>query len=270
MGSAPIRGKRPSLAVWTLYEDEEHLPNVGTLESVHIGAIVDTSAERIQSAEIPNKKQRRSIAEKRRIVEETLATGASVARVARAHGVNANQLFQWRRLYRAGRLGGTPAAVAKASKLLPVHLAVHGIASAKYPERAALVLGLDSKSEEDGLLQTREIADLVLTADLVTLSACDTGVGRLQGEGGNASLQRAFLLSGAKATLSTLWTADDTFTAGLIKEFYRNLAAGMDKGSALRKAKLDLMKRFGDQAMPFYWAGFVLDGESSLPLFSRQ
>ena len=151
-----------------------------------------------------------------------------------------------------------------------LHLAVHGIASAKYPERAALVLGRDSKSEEDGLLQTREIANLTLNADLVTLSACDTGVGRLQGEEGNASLQRAFLLAGAKATLSTLWTADDTFTAALVKQFYRNLADGMDKGSALRKAKLDLMKKFGDQAMPFYWAGFVLDGESASPLFSRQ
>lgn len=156
------------------------------------------------------------------------------------------------------------------AKFRVLHLAVHGIASATYPERAALVLGRDSKSEEDGLLQTREIADLVLNADLVTLSACDTGVGRLQGEEGNASLQRAFLLAGAKATLSTLWTADDTFTAALIKQFYNNLANGMDKGSALRKAKLGLMKQFGDQAKPFYWAGFVLDGESASPLFSRQ
>lgn len=89
------------------------------MESVHIGAIVDTSVERALSSAIP-KKQRRSIAEKRRIVEETLGAGASVARVARGHGVNANQVFQWRRLYRAGRLGGTPAAAASAIKLLPV------------------------------------------------------------------------------------------------------------------------------------------------------
>ena len=89
------------------------------MESVHIGAIVDTSVERAQSPVLP-KKQRRSIAEKRRIVEETLVAGASVARVARARGVNANQVFQWRRLYRAGRLGGTPAAAASAIKLLPV------------------------------------------------------------------------------------------------------------------------------------------------------
>jgi transposase len=62
-------------------------------------------------------RQRRSIAEKRRIVEETLAPGASVARVARAHGVNANQVFGWRRLYQAGRLGEKAG-----MKLLPVRV----------------------------------------------------------------------------------------------------------------------------------------------------
>ena len=156
------------------------------------------------------------------------------------------------------------------AKFRVLHLAVHGIANSKYPERAALVLGRDSKSQEDGLLQAREIADLVLNADLVILSACDTGVGRLQGEEGIASLQRAFLVAGAKATVSTLWTADDTFTAALIKQFYINLADGMDKGSALRQAKLDLIRKFGDKATPFYWAGFVLDGDSTSPLFRRR
>jgi transposase len=77
--------------------------------------MMGTSAERTALPVTP-KKQHRSVAEKRRIVEETLTEGASVARVARGHGVNANQVFQWRRLYRAGRLGGTPGA----AKLLPV------------------------------------------------------------------------------------------------------------------------------------------------------
>jgi transposase len=63
------------------------------------------------------KRQQRSVEEKRRIVEETLVEGASVARVARAHGVNANQVFGWRKLYLAGRLGGSGAV-----KLLPVHV----------------------------------------------------------------------------------------------------------------------------------------------------
>ncbi|MFI5117041.1 MAG: IS66-like element accessory protein TnpA [Terriglobales bacterium] len=65
---------------------------------------------------ITPKRQRRTAEEKRRIVEATLVEGASMARVARAHGVNANQVFQWRRLYRAGRPGGNPGAI----KLLPV------------------------------------------------------------------------------------------------------------------------------------------------------
>ena len=82
---------------------------------------MDTSRRSVREAGIVEKgplatvkRQLRSVEEKRRIVEETLAEGASVARVARAHGVNANQVFGWRRLYRAGRLGGG------AVKLLPV------------------------------------------------------------------------------------------------------------------------------------------------------
>ncbi len=71
-------------------------------------------ASRVSQTGAPPKRQRRTVEEKRRIVEETLGEGASVARVARAHGVNANQVFGWRRLYQAGRLGGG------AIKLLPV------------------------------------------------------------------------------------------------------------------------------------------------------
>ena len=74
-------------------------------------------ATRASSTGSRPKRQRRTEEEKRRIVEETLVEGASVARVARAHGVNANQVFGWRRLYLAGRLGGSGAI-----KLLPVHV----------------------------------------------------------------------------------------------------------------------------------------------------
>jgi hypothetical protein len=77
------------------------------------------------------------------------------------------------------------------SWLIFSHIAAHGIASAKFPGRAALVLGNDPKSGEDGLLQVREIRDLNLAADLVTLSACDTGVGVPEGEEGIAKLVRS-------------------------------------------------------------------------------
>lgn len=84
---------------------------------------MDTSQQvaiipRNKEGSVVPQRQRRSIAEKRRIVEETLLPGASVARVARAHGINANQVFGWRRLYLAGRLGGQKAGM----KLLPVRV----------------------------------------------------------------------------------------------------------------------------------------------------
>jgi transposase len=83
---------------------------------------MDTSTQQMVTvkASSTGKRQRRSIAEKRGIVEETSVEGASVARVARAHGVNANQVFYWRKLYQAGRLGASPAA-----QLLPVRVTAH-------------------------------------------------------------------------------------------------------------------------------------------------
>ena len=116
---------------------------------------------------------------------------------------------------------------------------------------------------EDGLLQVREIRDLRLRAELVTLSACDTGTGRLLGQEGIASLERAFLLAGAKSVIASVWPADDTYTIALMKRFYQHLVSGSDKGAALRQAKLDLLQEFVDQAIPIYWAGFILVGEGS-------
>ena len=148
-----------------------------------------------------------------------------------------------------------------------IHLATHGVASANFPDRAALLLGNSPGQGEDGLLQAREIRDLSLNADLVTLSACETGNGQLLGEEGIASLERAFLLAGAKAVIASLWTADDTFTISLMRRLYRHLEDGLDKGTALRQAKLDLINQFGPQALPVYWAGFKLVGDGSTAIF---
>src|SRR5687767_14107329 len=84
-------------------------------------------------------------------------------------------------------------------------------------------------SSDDGLLQVREIRDLPLRADLVVLSACETGSGKLLGEEGIASLERAFLLAGAKSVVASLWTADDIFTIALMKRFYEHLVEGTEK-----------------------------------------
>lgn len=144
-----------------------------------------------------------------------------------------------------------------------LHLAVHGISSTRFPDRAAVVLAVDPHREEDGLLQAREIGWLKLAAELVTLSACDTGVGRLQGQAGMANLVQAFLFAGARSVLATLWAADDVFTTALMKRFYRHLAEGKNLSAALRLAKLDMLEAFGDEATPFYWANFKMTGEGS-------
>ena len=151
-----------------------------------------------------------------------------------------------------------------------IHIAAHGIASAQFPDRAALVLGEDSTKRDDGLLQAREIRNLHLNADLVTLSACDTGTGRLQGEEGIASLERAFFYAGARSVLASLWTTSDVYTTTLMRHFYHHLAEGQDEGRALQQAKLELIQQFRDQAAPLFWAGFTLAGEASRPITSVQ
>lgn len=142
-----------------------------------------------------------------------------------------------------------------------LHLAVHGVADTKFPDRSALVFGSDPASHEDGLLQVREIDTLQLNADLVTLSACDTGAGRLQGQEGVANVVRAFLYAGARSIVSTLWEVDDTFTAALMKRFYANLGAGRDVSESLRLAKLEMRRRLGPNATPYFWGPFTVVGD---------
>ncbi len=146
-----------------------------------------------------------------------------------------------------------------------IYLAVHAAATPKYPERSALLLGRDPKSSDDGLLQVREIVNLPLNADLVTLSACDTGKGKLEGEEGEISLVQAFLVAGARSVVAALWNVDDASTATLMVRFYTYLAKGEDKAAALRDAKLDLLRSLTDNA-PAYWAGFTLTGDGDTPI----
>jgi CHAT domain-containing protein len=147
-----------------------------------------------------------------------------------------------------------------------IHMAVHAVASEKFPDRSALILESDASGTEDGLLQVREIRELRLNADLVTLSACDTGRGEINGEDGIANLVRAFLLAGSKTVLASLWNASDDYTPALMKRFYEHVGAGEDEGTALQQAKMDVIKEFGDSALPVYWAGFTITGDAAGPL----
>jgi CHAT domain-containing protein len=147
-----------------------------------------------------------------------------------------------------------------------IHLAVHGVANEKHPERAALILLSDSSSGDDGILEASDIVHLHTNANLVVLSACDTAVGRLQGEEGIANLSLAFQLAGAKTVVSTLWSIEDTTALYLMKRFYAHLAEKETVAHALTAAKRDMLKTYGAQAVPYYWASFKLEGPGDQPI----
>jgi len=141
-----------------------------------------------------------------------------------------------------------------------IHFACHGFLDEKMPMRTALVLSSGEDEKEDGFLQVREIANLHLAAELVVLSACQTGRGSLERGEGILGLTRIFFYSGARSVVSTLWEIGDKATAEFMRQFYHCLSQKNDKAQALRLAKLSMLK--SKYFHPFYWAAFVLHGES--------
>src|SRR5579875_361744 len=143
-----------------------------------------------------------------------------------------------------------------------LHLALHGYADLNYPDRSALVFAPENSGQDDGLLQIREIRHLDLDAGLVTLSACDTGVGPT-GQSGVANIANAFIEAGARTVVSTLWALDDRATAKLMSDFYSRLASGETKGQALAGAQEALAET---GAAPYFWANFEIVGDPDSPL----
>jgi CHAT domain-containing protein len=143
-----------------------------------------------------------------------------------------------------------------------IHLAAHGIGDDTEPDRSGLVL-FPGNEDEDGLWQSREIRRARLNADVVVLSACETGTGRLQGEEGVMNLGRSFLTAGARSVVASLWSVEDSSTATLMGFFYEHLASGMTVGESLRRAQVDYRKEFKGKAQPYYWAGFEVIGDGS-------
>ncbi len=146
-----------------------------------------------------------------------------------------------------------------------IHLALHGYADSEFPDRSALVFAPESPPVDDGLLQVREIRRLPLNASLVTLSACNTGVGPV-GEEGVANIVNAFIEAGAQSVVSTFWEVEDQATAQLMIDFYQHLGHNEGKAESLRRAQLDMLH---SGAPPYFWAGFELVGEPSGRLFNR-
>ncbi len=123
-----------------------------------------------------------------------------------------------------------------------LHFACHAVADREIPSASALVLtqpGPDQAADENGLLQAWEILeDVRLDAELVTLSACQTAIGKELGPEGMAGLTRAFQYAGARSIVASLWDVPDEPTASLMRDFYANLARGLPKDESLRRAQL--------------------------------
>jgi CHAT domain-containing protein len=131
----------------------------------------------------------------------------------------------------------------------------------KKPDLSSLVLTQHSNPGEDGFLRATEIFNLDMNADLVVLSACQTGLGKLVRGEGMVGLTRAFMYAGTPAVMVSLWSVSDISTATLMGEFYKNLVIkNLDKTNALRKAKLTMLKN-EKFANPYYWAPFVIVGD---------
>lgn len=140
-----------------------------------------------------------------------------------------------------------------------IHFATHGFVNDQYPDLSGLVLSQDSTLVEDGILFTGEIYGLNINAELVTLSACETGLGKLVKGEGIMGLTRGFMYAGARNVMVSLWKVADQSTSKLMIEFYNQLLSGNTKPESLAKAKRKLIN--GEKyTNPFYWAPFILIG----------
>ena len=144
-----------------------------------------------------------------------------------------------------------------------VHFATHGFLDSEHPELSAIVLAMTDRNgvKTDGLMPLPDIYSLNLSADLIVLSACQTALGKdIKGEG-FVGLTHSFMSAEAKSVVASLWNVDDRATAALMAAFYEGmLQQGMTPAGALRSAKLKMIRETQWTA-PYYWAGFVLQGE---------
>lgn len=146
-----------------------------------------------------------------------------------------------------------------------LHLAMHGLADIENSLRSGLAFYDPGNTSEDSLLTASEIYNLDLHANLVVLSACNTGTGDIQRGEGVMSLSRAFTSAGCPSTAMTLWSIPEEATSDLVTLFFKHLQEGMPKDKALSAAKLDFLRnpRWVDYQHPYYWSGLMLTGDTT-------
>lgn len=148
-----------------------------------------------------------------------------------------------------------------------VHIASHSVVNSQHPELSGIVLSMvnEQGQQEDGFLQLHDIYNLKLGAELVVLSACNTGLGKeVRGEG-LIGLTRGFMYAGAASVVASLWRVDDSASAELMTHFYKAMFEDdLPPAAALRSAKETMWKQKHWRS-PYYWSGFVLQGEYRSP-----
>ncbi|MFP2997075.1 CHAT domain-containing protein [Spongiivirga sp. MCCC 1A20706] len=149
-----------------------------------------------------------------------------------------------------------------------IHLATHAIIDNETPEYS--YLAFSEEDSKESLLYVNDLYATNINANLVTLSACETGLGKLQKGEGMISLSRAFFYAGASSIAHTLWKVNDNASSQIMEGFYKELANGKPKDEALRNAKLNFIDANSDNnySHPYYWAGFVISGDTA-PLTSK-
>jgi CHAT domain-containing protein len=144
-----------------------------------------------------------------------------------------------------------------------VHFATHGILNSQNPELSGVVLSLvdETGTPQNGFLRLNDIFNLNLPAELVVLSACETGLGKeIKGEG-LVGLTRGFMYAGSPRVLVSLWSVADEGTSVLMTRFYKKmLQENLQPVAALRAAQLEMLQD-PQWKSPYYWAAFTLQGE---------
>jgi CHAT domain-containing protein len=144
-----------------------------------------------------------------------------------------------------------------------LHFATHGFVNSEHPELSGILLDQETSGAEDGILYSGEIYNLKLNADLVVLSACETGLGKIQQGEGIIGLTRALLYAGTKNIIVSLWQVADQSTSDLMVDFYNNILnnkMAKSYSQSLRIAKLKMISD-GNFQHPVYWSPFILIGK---------
>jgi len=139
-----------------------------------------------------------------------------------------------------------------------VHLSTHSFLLKDQP---LIFFSSQEDEKDDGFLELGEIVQLNLKSELVVLSSCRSGLGKVDVAEGIVGMQKAFFEAGSKSVIVSLWDVNDEYTSYFMRDFYKYLAEGKSKSDALRQAKIEFIKNYS--ANPYYWSAFILSGNPS-------